>query len=674
MKKILIFAGFLLAVSIQAAELAEVFTLHNVYSDHMVLQRERDIVITGTAEPGRSVRVTLAGKSTTAAAGENGIWRAVLPPMKAGGPHTLTVSGKEGHALTVKDVLIGEVWLCSGQSNMAFILKDAANSDAEQQTAKNRPQLRMLDISRIHSFVKTKPDIQTNGWMVAAPVAAKWFSAIGYLFARDLQQELQIPVGIINASMGGTPIETWMSHKALLQSGTKDIAAVSLRYPSLHYAKLQQIRAPKQVAWEHAFFRNHTKEFEAAKDFHKEKISGENLWKDTKMPVRFDELRIYRPAIVWFRRQIDVPEELAGKDMILHLGTIDDWDETYFNGRPVGATGYGYARPWWVPRAYKIPGYEIKPGLNTIAVRVINFADKGGFHGWPNHLYLGRGPHRLPLSGKGWKMKVEFQLPPKFTPRPRSPYDTTPHYPSALYNGMIHGLQRFPIRGVIWYQGEGNTSRAERYAKLFPGLIKSWRAEWNDPEMPFIFAQLSSLEKHAPKLKLPADFYEKLQPRESNWARVREIQSDALKFPKTGMAVTTDVGNPVDIHPTDKQTVAKRMVNEAMRIVYGKKCSASPRFEKMVKEGKRLRIYFSHAESGLTAKGGKLRRFAIAGADKVYHWADAVIEGNTVLLSSPAVPEPLHARYAWDNNPIDANLYNKEGLPAAGFRTDRMKK
>lgn len=677
MMKHLLFSVLLLCcmpICVQSAELAEVFKLHNVYSDHMVLQRDRDIVITGTAEPGHRLLVSFAGKKVSAVAAPDGNWRAVFPPMRAGGPYTLTVSGKEGYSITLQDILIGEVWLCSGQSNMAFILKDARDSEKEQQTAKNRPQLRLLDITRIHNYVTPKADIENNGWMQVTPVAAKWFSAIGYLFGRDLQQELQVPVGIINASVGGTPIETWISQKGFLHAGLKDFAAVSGKYPAVNYAKLQQIKGKKSLLWEQKFFNDHVKEYEAAKNFHQEKLADMSGWKNIKFPIRFDEMRIYRPGIVWFRKEIDIPEELIDKDMELHLGTIDDWDETYFNGYPVGATGYGYARPWWIPRVYRIPGDRIKPGLNTIAIRVANFAAKGGFHGRPDQVYMARGPIRLPLAGNDWKMRVEFLLPPKFTPRPALPYDSTNHYPSSLYNGMIHGLQRFPIRGVLWYQGEGNASRPEQYAKLFPALINSWRTEWNNPEMPFIFAQLSSLEKHAPAMKLPVDFYEKLQPRESKWAHLREVQTEALKLPFTAMAVTTDIGNPVDIHPTDKQTVAKRMLNEALRITYGQKRSASPQFEKITIEGNKIRIHFKNAENGLIAKGGTLRRFAIAGADQVYHWADAVIEGSTVLLSSPAVPSPVHARYAWDNNPIDANLYNKAGLPAAGFRTDRTKK
>ncbi len=673
MKKYYLFAVLLLGCfAVHGVELAEVFKLHNVYTDHMVLQRDRDIVITGTAEPEHMVQLVFAGKKVDAIADAKGFWRAVFPPMSAGGPYTLTVSGKEGYSLTLQDILIGEVWLCSGQSNMAFILKDAQNSSIEQQTAQNRPNLRLLDVTRIHAYVKPNEDIETNGWMPVTPVAAKWFSAIGYLFGRDLQEELQVPVGIINASVGGTPIETWISSQAYKDADLQDFFAVASKYPKVNYAKLQQLKGRNSLAWEQNFFRSHAKEFALTKDFHKEKLADMSGWKNVKFPVRFDEMRIYRPGIVWFRKEIDVPENLANKDMILNLGVIDDRDETYFNGYPIGATGYGYARPWWIPRSYKVPGYLINSGLNTIAVRVINFADVGGFHSKANQLYLSRGPKRIPLAGNDWKMHVEFLLPPGFTPRPALPYDSTNHYPSSLYNGMIRGLQNFPIRGVIWYQGEGNVGKHEIYAKLFATLINSWRTEWNNPQMPFIFAQLSSLEKHAPGMKLAADFYEKLTPRESLWALLREVQTDTLKIPFTAMAVTTDVGNPVDIHPTDKQTVAKRMLNEALRMVYGRSLAASPQFEKMEVEGKYLRVYFKNAGSGLVAKGDKLRRFAIAGADKVFYWADAKIEGSTVILSSQKVPNPVYARYAWDNNPIDANLYNSEGLPAVGFRTDKQ--
>ena len=309
-----------------------------------------------------------------------------------------------------------------------------------------------------------------------------------------------------------------------------------------------------------------------------------------------------------------------------------------------------------------------------MAVRVIDHAFDGGIGGNARNLYLGTGTTRIPLAGDDWKMRPEFLLEKDFPVRPGAPTDPALYHPASLYNAMIAGLQRFPVRGVLWYQGEGNTGNAKLYARTFPALIESWRKEWNDPGQIFIFAQLSSLEANAPRHQpLPADFYEKLQPRESNWAALRESQSSVLRLPNTGMAVTTDVGDPVDIHPTDKQTVARRMRMEALRLAYGRRdlVSSGPQYAGMKVEGNRIRVSFTGTGSGLVARGGALRRFAVAGKDGVFRWAKAEIDGDTVVVSSPEVPEPVAVRYAWDNNPIDANLFNREGFPASGFRSDR---
>ena len=653
------------------AELADTFTLHNIYTDHMVLQCGKDIKITGTAAPGKSVEVTFDGNTVRAAAGKNGEWCAVLPEHAPGGPFTLTVSGKNQVKRELKDILVGEVWLCSGQSNMAFILKDAFNWEEEMKTAENLPQLRLLDVSRIVSFGSRCGDIRTAGWQPVTPLLAKWYSAIGFLFGRDLHKKLNVPVGIINSSWGGTAIEPWMSTQAFIDAGRKDLAAKSLTYPAVDFEKYKETRSVKSVRWENNFFRSRAKEADKAASWSNIQTPEPEKWKSVTLPRRLNDLRIYRPGITWFRCEVEIPEDMADGDLTVSLGAIGERDETYFNGVPVGATGAGHSIPGWVPRYYKIPAYLVKPGKNTLAVRVISFSTVGGFYGNPSQLYLAREPRRISLAGNFWKMRSEFQLPVGFAPRPAVAYDTTKNYPSCIYNASLAGLQRFPIRGVLWYQGEGNVSRASEYAALFKSLISSWRKEWGDPEMPFIFAQLSSLEKHAPHAKLPADFYQKLACRESSWAELREAQSDALALPATAMVVTTDIGNPLDIHPRGKQTVAKRMVNEALRVAYKKNTSGFPRFEKMSVDGNRVTVHFANAGSGLVAKEGKLRRFALAGKDGVFHWAEAKIDHDKVILTCDKVAEPVAVRYAWDNNPIDANLFNKEGLPAAGFRSRR---
>lgn len=665
-------AAFALFGSLSAAP-AEYFALHKVYSDHMVLQRDREIRISGTAEPGGEVSIEFAGEKRTATAGADGVWRALFPAMKAGGPHSMTVSGKNA-ALKLEDILIGEVWVCSGQSNMAFTTRSARNAEAELAGAANQPKLRLLSVNRRISAGKIAPDVETMGWELCTPRSAAGFSAIGYFFGRDLARDLDIPVGMINSTWGGTPIESWISAAGYADAGLDDLADRAAGLPKTGYAEVLKTRGKALVEWEKKFFGDHADAVRAAAGWAKDPLPEPEKWKTVTVPANLSSYGIDRNGVFWLRKTVNIPEELAGKDLDLSLSTIDDCDEVFFNGEKVGATGIDTPQYWSVLRHYPVPGRLVRAGANTVAVRVIDHAFDGGIGGNARNLYLGTGTTRIPLAGDDWKMRPEFLLEKDFPVRPGAPTDPALYHPASLYNAMIAGLQRFPVRGVLWYQGEGNTGNAKLYARTFPALIESWRKEWNDPGQIFIFAQLSSLEANAPRHQpLPADFYEKLQPRESNWAALRESQSSVLRLPNTGMAVTTDVGDPVDIHPTDKQTVARRMRMEALRLAYGRRdlVSSSPQYAGMKVEGNRIRVSFTGTGSGLVARGGALRRFAVAGKDGVFRWAKAEIDGDTVVVSSPEVPEPVAVRYAWDNNPIDANLFNREGFPASGFRSDR---
>lgn len=665
-------AAFALFGSLSAAP-AENFALHKVYSDHMVLQRDREIRISGTAEPGGEVSIEFAGEKRTATAGADGVWRALFPAMKAGGPHSMTVSGKNA-ALKLEDILIGEVWVCSGQSNMAFTTRSARNAEAELAGAANQPKLRLLSVNRRISAGKIAPDVETMGWELCTPRSAAGFSAIGYFFGRDLARDLDIPVGMINSTWGGTPIESWISAAGYAGAGLDDLADRAAGLPKTGYAEVLKTRGKALVEWEKKFFGDHADAVRAAAGWAKDPLPEPEKWKTVTVPANLSSYGIDRNGVFWLRKTVNIPEELAGKDLDLSLSTIDDCDEVFFNGEKVGATGIDTPQYWSVLRHYPVPGRLVRAGANTVAVRVIDHAFDGGIGGNARNLYLGTGTTRIPLAGDDWKMRPEFLLEKDFPVRPGAPTDPALYHPASLYNAMIAGLQRFPVRGILWYQGEGNTGNAKLYARTFPALIESWRKEWNDPGQIFIFAQLSSLEANAPRHQpLPADFYEKLQPRESNWAALRESQSSVLRLPNTGMAVTTDVGDPVDIHPTDKQTVARRMRMEALRLAYGRRdlVSSGPQYAGMKVEGNRIRVSFTGTGSGLVARGGALRRFAVAGKDGVFRWAKAEIDGDTVVVSSPEVPEPVAVRYAWDNNPIDANLFNREGFPASGFRSDR---
>ena len=383
-------------------------------------------------------------------------------------------------------------------------------------------------------------------------------------------------------------------------------------------------------------------------------------------------------GIFWYRRTVTIPAEWAGKELTLSIGAVDDCDETFFNGEKVGATGTSTPNYWSVPRVYKIPGKLVRAGANTIAVRVADMYSNGGLMGPEPLLYLQLGNDkndRIRLNG-AWKYKVEFKIDTqKLGTRPTPPDDlsisqSSPHFPATLYNSMVAPWTVYPIRGVIWYQGESNAGAYEEYMKLHPLLIQDWRNKWNNPEMPFLFIQLAAFERHSPSKPGPADFWKNRQPSDSSWPKLREVQTATLAIPNTGMAVAIDVGNPFDIHPADKQTLGYRLGKEAERICYGsREISAGPLYERMTVEGNKVRLFFKNTGSGLVAKDGAPASFAIAGKDGNFVWADAKIDGDTVLVWSDKVKEPVEVRYAWAGYPGNANLYNKEGFPASPFRT-----
>lgn len=670
-------------------KMAGTFTVHKVYGDHMVLQCDRPIRISGTAAPGESVKVTIGDNSAYATAGDDGEWTAELPAMKAGmQPYSVVVTGKEGTpGVSFEDVLIGEVWLASGQSNMEMPVYsgrqfwNSANGKAEVVAA-DHPGIRLFNTCQRRSVspgVEQK-EIAGPGWVVCSPETVGPFSALGYYFARQLHKDLNVPVGVINSSWGGTPIQSWISEAGYRSANrTGELAKIeSSRKPSKEQeAKIAALKKKAKIAfdaWEKRFYAFDPAATAAAQAW-KNPGFDDSGWQSEEVPsspaADFD-------GIFWYRRTVTIPAEWAGKELTLSLGAIDDCDETFFNGEKVGATGTSTPNYWSVPRVYKIPGKLVKAGANTIAVRVADMYSNGGMAGPEPLFYLQLGNDkndRIRLNG-AWKYKVEFKIDTqKLGTRPTPPNDLSltqnhPYFPATLYNSMIAPWTVYPIRGVIWYQGESNAGAYEEYMKLHPLLIQDWRNKWNNPEMPFLFIQLAAFERHSPSKPGPADFWKNRQPSDSSWPKLREVQTATLAIPNTGMAVAIDVGNPFDIHPADKQTLGYRLGKEAERICYGsREISAGPLYERMTVEGNKVRLFFKNIGSGLVARDGAPASFAIAGKDGNFVWADAKIDGDTVLVWSDKVKEPVEVRYAWAGYPGNANLYNKEGFPASPFRT-----
>lgn len=638
MKKLFV---LLISISISLAGYTQV-RLPKLISDGMVVQRNKPIVVWGWASPGEKVSVQFHGKQGKATTDKSGHWRIQLAPEAAGGPYQMIIKGK--NSITVDDILVGEVWVCSGQSNMEWPLLSARNADEEIKNAKY-PQIRQFLVQK---DVSSKPEVDVKGgdWKACSPETAGNFTAVGYFFARDVYEQINVPIGLINTSWGGTHSETWTSREAFASSPEfKDMIA---GMPQLDFEQLAKQKEAEQVSkfkamnivlpatgverWKDAAF-------DASKWNEMELPS---LWESRGLPD-FD-------GVVWFRKTVKLSEAEVTGAATLELGPIDDSDETYVNGTRVGSTNGKYNED----RVYKLSPGVLKAGDNVIAVRVDDTGGGGGLYGEPNQLKLTTGSGaQQSLSGK-WKFSVE-KVSASAAVGPNS-------YPTLLFNAMLNPLLPARIAGVLWYQGESNAGRAYQYRTAFPLMINDWRKHWNQGDFPFYFVQLASFNaSHGTSEK------------GSTWAELREAQTMTLSLPHTGMAVTTDIGEANDIHPRNKQDVGKRLAALALKNEYGKDVvSTGPSYKSMNVEGNTVRISFSDIGSGLIVKDkyGYLKGFEVAGSDHRFYYAKATIAGDEVIVACDQVQTPVAVRFAWADNPEDANLFNKEGFPAVPFRSD----
>ncbi|MBP5234329.1 MAG: hypothetical protein J6333_13110, partial [Planctomycetes bacterium] len=666
---------------------APAVALHRVFSSNMVLQRGRPIVFSGTASKVDEVTVEFAGRAVKARPGEGGEWRAEFPPMEADGKEYLVkVRGEApGTEAQLSNVVIGDVWVCSGQSNMEMPVGGtseffrAANYEKEIAAA-NYPNLRLFNGNRHRAPSPGVERAEPTGtaWEVCSPEAVKDFSACGYFFGRDLLPVVNVPVGLVNVSWGGSPIISWISQGCFEQNQRRECAdiakAVALKgQPDPDEQAARERYAKAHAAWVESFMAAAQAGREAAAGW-KAADFDDGAWKELPAaPLLMPEAE---DGVYWFRRVFDLPASLAGKDCDLFLGAIDDLDETYVNGELVGATDLKVANYWSTPRKYPVPAALLKPGRNVVAVRVTDIQYTGGFTAPMADIRLAArdGSGAVPL-GRGWKCQAETVVDLKTLPeKPQEPRAARgPFFPSALYNSMIAPWTRVPIRGVIWYQGCANAGDPADYCTLHRMLFADWRAKWRDPRLPFLIVQLAAFQNHQPDHRLPDDFWKGREPGgEDGFCGIRDVQTAMLRLPQVGMAVAIDRGDHSDIHPRDKQTLGARLVAEFRRVVLGEKvASPGPLFREMQAEGGALRLHFDQTGAGLVTSDGQAPRgFVVAGADGKFVWAEARIEGDDVVVKAVAVPEPKHARYAWERYPGDLNLYNREGFPAVPFRTD----
>jgi sialate O-acetylesterase len=632
----------------------------SLIGDQMVLQQGQKDRVWGWAQAGERVTVTFQGRASRTTADADGRWQVLIGPFKAGGPFELTVAG--ANTLTFKNVLVGEVWVCSGQSNMEFILQNAQGGPQDAAQA-DYPEIHLFTVQK-----KTSPtpleDVQGH-WVVTTPKEVAAFSAVGFYFGRELYRRLKIPVGLIHTSWGGTPAEAWTSHAALAADAS--FKPILDRYDRelADLPRLQSEYAGKMAAWEKQFAAQDAGNKGESLGYAKPELDIAD-WQKMSEPQFWETAGLNLDGSIWFRRDVDVPASWAGRDLTLSMGPVDDYDTTYFNGTRVGSTGADTPNAYMVPRVYKIPGPLVRAGRNVVAVRVFDRMGNGGFGAAPGVMSLapegaGKG-EAVSLDGE-WYYKEEAAVPQKPVdysnyPGP-PPGPTNPNSPSVLYNAMLAPLTPYTIRGAIWYQGESNAGRAYQYRALFPAMIRDWRGAWGEGDFPFYFVQLANWKAR------------KQDSIDSEWAELREAQLMTLKnVPHTGMAVTVDIGSPDDIHPRDKLDVGLRLARWALAETYGQKIEESgPLYESFRAEGDKVRVRFTHAAGLKTRDGAAPAGFFVAGDDRKFFPAEAHIEGNSVVVRSKDVPRPVAVRYAWADNPA-GNLYNADGLPASPFRTD----
>jgi sialate O-acetylesterase len=638
MKKLIIIQLLLLSAYSGFAQVK----LPRLIRDSMILQRDENIKLWGWASVNEKVQIRFNGKVYKTKADANGNWVVHLPPTKAGGPYNMDITA--GNKITLHDILFGDVWFCSGQSNMVHQMNIHDVRYASDIAAADYPQIRQFLVPAGTSLSGPQPDLPAGYWTSAVGEEVRPFSAVAYFFAKKLYEKYKVPIGIINASVGGTPIEAWMSEEGLKEFPAPAAAIKKNKDPaylnSINQAPAIAAKSPADAGLTGAY-----KWYDAA--------YVPKGWRNINIPGYWEDQGVKDlNGIVWYRKEIDIPATMTGKVATIFLGRIVDADELYINGKQVGRTAYQYPQ-----RRYQAPADVLKAGKNLFVVRVTNTAGKGGFV--PDKPYcIFSGTDTIDLKGD-WQYKVGAAFSP-VTGGGFAGRINLQNQPAALYNAMVFPEINYTIKGFCWYQGESNAGQPELYARLLPALINNWRTKWRQGPLPFLYVQLPGFMDY------------NYLPTESSWAMMRASQLKSLSVPNTAMAVAIDLGEWNDIHPDNKKDVGERLALAAMKTAYKENITASgPLYQSAVIRENNIIISFTDTGSGLITKDGDMpSTFEIAGADKKFVWAHAKIEGNKVMVWSDEITAPKYVRYAWSDNPVNPNLYNKELLPASPFRTD----
>ena len=612
--------------------------LPKLISDGMVLQRNDTTRLWGWASPNEEVSMRFKNKSYSCKTNADGEWMIKLPPQKAGGPFQMVFTAS--NTITLQNILFGDVFLCSGQSNMELPMGRLIDQYPNEIANSTNPNIRQFLVPDEYDFKAPRKDFSSGSWLAANPKNVLDFSGVAYFFAQDINRKNKVPVGIINAALGGSPAQSWISETAIKKFPQLEKEFIKFKDDQL----IKEIEATDQTI-STAWYKTLNGADVGLKQNWKSNINTDN-WAEMNLPGYWATEGIGKVnGVIWFKKDINVPPSMVGKPAKLLMGRIVDADSVFINGEFVGTTSYQYP-----PRRYLFNAGILKAGTNTITIRVISNYGNGGFVLDKDYL-LTAGNNTINLAGK-WKYKVGAQTDP-------SPPQTFVRWkPVGLYNAMIAPMRYLNIKAALWYQGEANTYNPTEYQALMETLIPDWRVTFNNPNLPFLYVQL------------PNFMEAKEQPAESSWAELREKQRNLSSLSNTAMAVTIDLGEWNDIHPLNKKDVGKRLALQTENLIYGNKqlVSSGPTFKSLSTQENKLIIHFGNIGKGLVAKGHTgLKYFAIAGADRRFVWAKAEIDGDKVIVSSKDIGKPLFVRYAWADNPAGANLYNLDGLPASPF-------
>jgi len=619
--------------------------LPRIFSSNMVLQQGIEIPVWGWADKSERITVTFNKQTIRTRADREGNWKILLPVQEYGGPFEMVVKGK--NTIVFENVMIGEVWICSGQSNMEWQVSQSNNAEEEIASA-DYPNIRLFTVPKeVAQFPKN--DISSGEWVACSPETIPSFSAVGYFFGRELFNELNVPIGLIHSSWGGTVAETWTSGQTIQNDPDFRGPMIELQQMDLSKYQDQKMEQIKKILG--GEIPSEDKGMQNGEPVWSALDYNDSNWRSIKAPGLWeDQGFIDIDGIGWYRKEIQLTESQTNANLTLHLGKVDDSDVTFLNGIEIGKTENQYDKE----RVYTIDKKYLKPGKNMIVVRVEDTGGGGGIWGNPKEQFLAIGNEKVDISGN-WKFKIAKAMIKSVNVGPNS-------YPTLLFNAMINPIVPYGIKGAIWYQGESNASRARQYQRIFPNMIKDWRKHWNQGDFSFYFVSLANY-------KQPVD-----KPGDSQWAELREAQTKTLSLPNTGMALAIDIGEADDIHPRNKQDVGKRLALNALKKDYAKNIVHSgPLYESVKFNNGKAMITFTEIGSGLMVndKYGYLKGFTIAGDDQKFHWAKAkLVDEKTVEVGSELVTNPVAVRYGWADNPDDVNLYNKEGLPANPFRTD----